>query len=223
MIIITNLCKQYSKTNYKALDGINLEIQQGEFIGICGRSGCGKSTLLNLIGGLDSITSGTIYINDVDISKLSDNELCEYRNNHISYIFQSFYLDSNLNVLENIALPLVISGTLRQEREKQAKVLLERFGLADKAKSRPSELSGGQMQRVAIARSLITNPQIILADEPTGNLDSHNASDIIELLRDINAQGTTIILVSHNRHDLRYCSKLIHLHDGRIMEDAICV
>ncbi|MGM9969329.1 MAG: ABC transporter ATP-binding protein [Anaeroplasma sp.] len=220
MIYIKDICKTYGENDNKveALKNVNATIQDGKFTAIIGKSGSGKTTLMNLIGGLDRPSSGQIIFDNIDISQFNDKELASYRNKTIGYVFQSFYLEPNFSVLENVCLPLTIAGMERKEREKKAKDLLITLGLEDKITKKAKELSGGQKQRVSIARALITNPKVILADEPTGNLDSENGQEVMKLLRNIANNGNTVILVTHNMDDAKKADILIKLKDGHVLE-----
>lgn len=223
MVNTIQLHKKYivSKENKpEVLKDINLSIKKGEFVGIVGKSGSGKTTLLNLIGGLDKATYGIIEVDGIEITKLSDDELCSFRNKTIGFIFQSYYLDPHLTVLQNVALPLMIAGVSKKEREIQAQEYLSYVGLIDKAKSKPTQLSGGEAQRVAIARSIITRPKLLLADEPTGNLDTLNGKAIMALLEKIHNDGATVILVTHNMNDIKSCTRVIELEDGMVISDT---
>lgn len=223
MVNTIQLHKKYivSKDNKpEVLKDINLSIKKGEFVGIVGKSGSGKTTLLNLIGGLDKATYGIIEVDGIEITKLSDDELCSFRNKTIGFIFQSYYLDPHLTVLQNVALPLMIAGVSKKEREIQAQEYLSYVGLIDKAKSKPTQLSGGEAQRVAIARSIITRPKLLLADEPTGNLDTLNGKAIMALLEKIHNDGATVILVTHNMNDIKSCTRVIELEDGMVKNDS---
>lgn len=223
MVNTIQLHKKYivSKENKpEVLKDINLSIKKGEFVGIVGKSGSGKTTLLNLIGGLDKATYGIIEVDGIEITKLSDDELCSFRNKTIGFIFQSYYLDPHLTVLQNVALPLMIAGVSKKEREIQAQEYLSYVGLIDKAKSKPTQLSGGEAQRVAIARSIITRPKLLLADEPTGNLDTLNGKAIMALLEKIHNDGATVILVTHNMNDIKSCTRVIELEDGMVKSDT---
>ncbi len=222
IIIAIDLWKIYKsgKIEYPALRGINMKIRRGEFIAIIGPSGSGKSTLLNLFGALDRPTKGKVIIDGIDISTLKSNELAEFRNKKIGFIFQTFNLIPYMSALDNIEVPMIASGISPKERKIRAKELLELVGLKGFERNRPSELSGGQQQRVAIARALINNPQIILADEPTGNLDSKSANEIIEILHNLNKRGVTIILVTHNLNLIKYCNRVFWMKDGLIEKEV---
>lgn len=220
MIKIENLTKIYGdgEASVKALNDINLEIQDGKFVAIVGKSGSGKSTLLNLIGGLDKCTYGSIYVNSNKLDEYDKNQLADYRNKTIGFIFQSFYLEPNFTVLENVVMPLIIAGVNKAERENKAKKVIAELNLMDKLNTKASKLSGGQKQRVSIARALVNEPEIILADEPTGNLDSQNGSEVISILRDIVNKGKTVLLVTHNSDDANKADYIIRLKDGMIEE-----
>lgn len=222
IITTIDLWKIYKsgKIEYPALRGINMKIRKGEFIAIVGPSGSGKSTLLNLLGALDRPTKGKVIIDGIDISKLKSNELAELRNKKLGFIFQTFNLIPYMSALDNIEVPMIASGIPPKERKERARKLLELVGLKEFEKNRPSELSGGQQQRVAIARALVNNPQIILADEPTGNLDSKSANEIIEILHDLNKKGVTIIFVTHNLNLIKYCHRVFWLKDGLIEKEV---
>lgn len=223
MIKIENITKIYNgkdkNVQVVALSNVSFEIKQGEFVGIVGRSGCGKSTLLNIIGTLDYPTEGAVICEGVNITNLKEEERAKFRNKNIGFVFQSFYLDKSFTILENITMPLLLGGVAKKERDKIGMEMLEKFGIAEKAKAFPHELSGGQMQRVAIARALINNPKIVLADEPTGNLDSWNGKLVMQALRDLVKSGTTVILVTHNQEDVKECDRIIKLADGKIVTD----
>lgn len=201
-----------------ALENVNLEVEKGEFISVMGPSGCGKSTMLNVMGLLDTPTEGQVLINNTQTSNMKDGEMAEFRNSALGFIFQSFHLINSLSVLDNVELPLLYRKSSSSERTKRAKEVLEKVGLSHRMKHYPSQLSGGQCQRVAIARALIGNPQIILADEPTGNLDSKMGTEIIDLLFDLNKEGTTIVMVTHDEHIARTTERIIRFFDGRRIE-----
>ncbi|MGC8558179.1 MAG: ABC transporter ATP-binding protein [Nitrososphaeria archaeon] len=217
-VLLDNVKKVYpGAAGTVALNGINLKIAEGEFISIVGPSGSGKSTLLNVIGTLDKPTSGRIFIGGKDITGMKDDELSVIRNVHIGFIFQSYNLVNRLSAIENVYLPLVVRGVSSAERNRLAMESLSAVGMGTKAHSKPTELSGGEQQRVAIARALVTNPTMILADEPTGNLDSKNAENIMKLLTEINrTMSKTIIMVTHNIDLARMTDKIIRLRDGII-------
>lgn len=219
MIQIIDLCKAFQTKDVEtqALDHINLEIKDGEFVSIMGPSGCGKSTLLNAIGLLDQPTSGKILIDDTDISQLNDRKAAEFRNKTLGFVFQNFHLIPSLNVTDNVELPLLFGNVPTDERKKRVKTVLEEVGLSHRMKHFPSQLSGGQCQRVAIARAIVSKPQIILADEPTGNLDSKMGKEIMDLLLDLNKQGVTIVMVTHDESIALQTSRIIRLLDGKLL------
>ncbi|MCX7697583.1 MAG: ABC transporter ATP-binding protein [Bacteroidales bacterium] len=221
LIILKEITKIYrlDKVEVPALNGIDLEIQQGEFVAIMGPSGSGKSTLMNIIGCLDSPTSGEYYLHHKLVSNMDDRELARIRNAEIGFVFQTFNLLPRYTALENVALPLVYAGIPNAQREKRALQLLEMVGLLEWKNHKPNELSGGQKQRVAIARALINNPSIIIADEPTGNLDSKSSAEIMQLFQQIHARGNTIILVTHDEKIALYAQRLVQLMDGKIIND----
>lgn len=201
----------------KALNEVSLEIKKGEFVAIMGPSGCGKSTLLNILGTLDSPTSGKYYFDDKEIDKMSESQLTTFRKGNIGFVFQNFNLIDELTVYENVELPLVYLNGKKSERKKKVMEVLERMNIAHRAGHFPQQLSGGQQQRVAIARAVVTDCPLILADEPTGNLDSTNGIEVMELLRELNNQGTTIVIVTHSQRDATYAHRVIHLLDGRVV------
>lgn len=205
----------------KALNEVNLEIKEGEFVAIMGPSGCGKSTLLNILGTLDTPTSGTYLFYDKEINKMSESQLTAFRKGNIGFVFQNFNLIDELTVFENVELPLVYLGGKTSERKAKVMEVLDRMRIAHRAGHLPQQLSGGQQQRVAIARAVVTGCPLILADEPTGNLDSTNGVEVMELLSELNRQGTTIIIVTHSRRDATYAHRIIHLLDGQIVSEEI--
>lgn len=200
-----------------ALENVNLEIQKGEFVSIMGPSGCGKSTLLNIIGLLDTPTSGTVDINGTTTGKMKDSQLAAFRNANLGFVFQSFHLIPSLNVMDNVELPLIYrSGVSESERKRLVREVLERVGLSHRLRHMPSQLSGGQCQRVAVARAIVGNPEIILADEPTGNLDSKMGAEVMGLLHSLNREdGRTIVMVTHNEEQARQTNRIIRFFDGR--------
>lgn len=202
-----------------ALDKITTTIDKGEFLAILGPSGSGKSTLMNLIGGLDLPEEGKIFVKGQDLSKLNDKEMSLYRNKTVGFVFQSFNLDNSLTAMENVILPLMYAGVPRSKREDIAYEALSCVGLSNRVKHRPSELSGGQRQRVSIARAIVNKPEIILADEPTGNLDTHSGEMVINLLQDLNKKGYTIIMVTHNPLQAELANRVIEICDGKIVRD----
>ncbi|MBC5641620.1 ABC transporter ATP-binding protein [Parabacteroides segnis] len=206
----------------KALNEVSLEIKKGEFVAIMGPSGCGKSTLLNILGTLDSSTSGKYFFDGKEIDKMSESQLTSFRKGNIGFVFQNFNLIDELTVYENVELPLVYLNGKKSERKKKVMEVLERMNIAHRAGHFPQQLSGGQQQRVAIARAVVTDCPLILADEPTGNLDSTNGLEVMELLSELNRQGTTVVIVTHSQRDAKYAHRVIHLLDGRIVsEDRI--
>mgnify|MGYP003396852487 FL=1 len=201
----------------RALNGVTLQVQQGEFVAIMGPSGCGKSTLLNVLGLLDNPTEGKYWFKGIDVAEFTEDKRTSLRKGTIGFVFQSFNLIDDLTVYENIELPLLYMGIPKQERQKRVNAIMERLDIVHRAKYFPQQLSGGQQQRVAVARAVVTNPQLILADEPTGNLDSKNGLEVMELLRQLNLEGTTIIIVTHSQRDAAYANRVINLFDGKII------
>ena len=222
MIEIKNVSKIYeakhNEGNVLALTNINSKIMDGEFVGIVGESGGGKSTLLNIIGVLDKPTKGIIEIDGENVGEYNDNQSANFRKNKLGFIFQDFYLDEDLTVLQNVEMPLIIKGEDRKSRQELAKQILIKLGLQDKIYKTIDELSGGQKQRVCIARALVGNASLILADEPTGNLDTNNGLMIVNLLKELAKEGKTVILVTHNMHEASFCDRLIKLQDGRVVD-----
>jgi putative ABC transport system ATP-binding protein len=220
VIDIDSLTKTYrtGKTQFKALNSVTLKIHSGDFVAIMGPSGSGKSTLMHIIGCLDRPTSGTVIIDGENISSVSDNELAQIRGRKIGFIFQKFNLISTMTALKNIELPMVFVGGTKADRERRAAELLSKVGLTNWATHRPSELSGGQQQRIAIARALSNNPSIILADEPTGNLDTKTGEQIMKLLAALNEEGKTILLVTHAIALKRYANRVVNMLDGKVSE-----
>ena len=201
----------------RALNGVTLQVQQGEFVAIMGPSGCGKSTLLNVLGLLDNPTEGKYWFKGIDVAEFTEDKRTSLRKGTIGFVFQSFNLIDDLTVYENIELPLLYMGIPKQERQKRVNAIMERLDIVHRAKYFPQQLSGGQQQRVAVARTVVTNPELILADEPTGNLDSKNGLEVMELLRQLNLEGTTIIIVTHSQRDAAYANRVINLFDGKII------
>lgn len=221
MIKIINLTKIFRTESVQttALNEVSLEISQGEFVAIMGPSGCGKSTLLNIMGLLDAPTSGTIEIAGTKVDGMKDKELAAFRNRKLGFVFQSFHLINSLNVLDNVELPLLYRKVSSKERRRLAEEVLQKVGLSHRMRHMPTQLSGGQCQRVAIARAIIGNPEIILADEPTGNLDSKMGAEVMELLHRLNKEdGRTIVMVTHNEEQARQTSRTIRFFDGRQVE-----
>lgn len=218
MIKMDSVSKIYrtSEIETMALENVNLTVGQGEFLSIMGPSGCGKSTLLNIVGLLDNPTTGTVEINGTDVSRMKDRQMAAFRNETLGFVFQSFHLIGSLNVMDNVELPLLYRGTNSSERKRLARQMLERVGLSHRMRHFPTQLSGGQCQRVAIARAIVGNPQILLADEPTGNLDSKMGAEVMELLHQLNKEdGRTIVMVTHNEEQARQTSRTIRFFDGR--------
>ena len=205
----------------KALNEVTLHVEQGEFVAIMGPSGCGKSTLLNILGTLDSPTSGSYFFEGKQVDKMNENQLTALRKNNLGFIFQSFNLIDELTVYENVELPLVYMGIKTAQRKEKVNKVLEKVNLLYRANHYPQQLSGGQQQRVAIARAVVSNPKLILADEPTGNLDSKNGREVMELLSELNREGTTVIMVTHSQHDSTYAHRVLHLFDGELVKDLV--
>ncbi len=222
LISVENLTRHYKvgEEEVRALDGVSFDVRRGEWLAVVGQSGSGKSTLMNLIGALDTPTSGSYRINGKDVEHLSDDELADLRNNEIGFVFQTFQLLSRSTALANVELPLVYRGVSRKERREQAVKALEAVGLANRMHHRPNELSGGQRQRVAIARALVGNPSLLLADEPTGNLDSATGEEIVRLFGELHRRGHTILLVTHEPRLAARCPRAIRLSDGKIVADG---
>jgi putative ABC transport system ATP-binding protein len=221
LIEITDVYKEYPMGDIlvPALFDINLKIQKNEYVAIMGPSGSGKSTFMNILGGLDTPTKGHYYFNKVDVSTLDDDALSAMRNREIGFIFQNFNLLPRLNAMQNVELPLIYAGVPTAERHERALKSLERVGLADRVDHKPGELSGGQRQRVAVARALVTKPGILLADEPTGALDSRTGEDMMRLFDDLHREGNTIIVITHEQEIANYADRLISIRDGRISSD----
>jgi putative ABC transport system ATP-binding protein len=220
LILVSGLKRHFKMgdTIVKALDGIDLTVHRGEFLCLMGPSGSGKSTLLNLLGGLDNPDEGSIIVNGQEISTLDENELAAYRRQQVGFVFQTFNLIPTMTALQNVEYPMIFAGVSRPERHERARALLTSVGLADRMDHRPTELSGGQQQRVAMARGLINHPSILLGDEPTGNLDSKTGAEILEMLSDLNKNGQTLVLVTHDVRLKDYATRTIQMLDGRIIE-----
>src|SRR5450631_4200556 len=221
IIELRSISKSYfmGRMELKVLKGISLEINKNEYVALMGPSGSGKSTLMNVLGCLDSPTSGQYILNSKDVSKMPDDELAEVRNKEIGFVFQQFNLLPRLTAAENVALPLIYNGTSRKARTELSLEMLNRVGLSDRSHHKPNELSGGQNQRVAIARALVNSPSIILADEPTGNLDSKTGIEIMALFDTLHAKGNTIVLVTHEPDIAEYAHRVVHIRDGQIYSD----
>ena len=221
MIHTKNLKRTFQTEEVRtlALNGVSIEVNEGEFVAVMGPSGCGKSTLLNILGLLDSPTEGEYLLGGTDVSHLSEPERDQLRKGRIGFVFQSFNLIDDLTVEENIELPLLYMGIKRDERRKKVTALMERMDIMHRAKHFPRQLSGGQQQRVAIARAVVAGPQMILADEPTGNLDSHNGREVMELLSQLHSEGATIVMVTHSQRDASYADRIINLYDGQVVTE----
>lgn len=222
MIKTVNLQKVFRTEEVEtwALNNVSIEVKEGEFVAIMGPSGCGKSTLLNILGLLDNPTGGEYYLNGIEVSKYTESQRTSIRKGVIGFVFQSFNLIDELNVYENIELPLLYMGVPAVERKRKVEEAMERMAIAHRSKHFSQQLSGGQQQRVAIARAVVSNPKMILADEPTGNLDSKNGKEVMSLLTDLNKEGTTIVMVTHSQHDAGYASRVINLFDGQVVTEV---
>lgn len=221
MITITNLNRVFRTQDLEttALSNINLQVNEGEFVAIMGPSGCGKSTLLSILGMLDSPSSGSFEFSGNDIANYSENELAKLRKASVGFVFQSFNLIDELTVYENVELPLQYQNISKAERKQRVEAILKRVAIDHRAEHLPQQLSGGQQQRVAVARALVINPKLILADEPTGNLDSKNGDEVMAMLRELNREGTTVVMVTHSEKEGNYADRLVRLFDGQIMID----
>jgi putative ABC transport system ATP-binding protein len=222
MIKIENMCKSFRTEEVEtiALNNVSIEVKEGEFVAIMGPSGCGKSTLLNILGLLDNPTSGTYWLQDREVGTLKEKERTRVRKGQIGFVFQSFNLIDELNVAENVELPLTYLNVKASERKERVHEILKRMNISHRAGHFPQQLSGGQQQRVAIARAVISNPKMILADEPTGNLDSKNGVEVMNLLTELNHEGTTIVMVTHNKHDATFAHRIVNLFDGQIIDSV---
>ena len=222
MIKAVNLTKVFRTESVEttALNGINLEINQGEFVAVMGPSGCGKSTLLNLLGLLDNPTSGELWFLEEEVSRYTENNRTDLRNGNLGFVFQSFNLIDELTVFENVELPLLYAGVPVKERVARVNAALDRMQIAHRTEHYPQQLSGGQQQRVAIARAIVTNPKIIRADEPTGNLDSVNGNEVMNLLLELNKEGSTVVMVTHSEENARMAGRLIRMMDGNILTES---
>lgn len=223
LIRIQKLCKNYylGRTVVPVLHNVDLEVARGEFVAIMGPSGSGKSTLMNLLGCLDRPTSGRYLLDGIPVNQMTTNELADVRNQKIGFVFQGFNLLSRMTALANVQLPLVYAGVSAEQRQQRAMQALVLVGLSSRAQHRPTELSGGQQQRAAIARALVTRPSLILADEPTGNLDSHTSIEIMAILQQLNARGITVVVVTHNPEIASYCQRKIMFRDGQVIQDTL--
>ena len=221
MIRIEHLSKVFrtEEVETTALNDVSLHVKQGEFVAIMGPSGCGKSTLLNIIGLLDNPTSGNYYFNGQEVGHLKEKQRTQVRKGNIGFVFQSFNLIDELNVYENVELPLIYLKKKASEKKELVTSILDRMNISHRVKHFPQQLSGGQQQRVAIARAVVAGPKLILADEPTGNLDSKNGAEVMNLLTELNQEGTTIVMVTHSQHDASYAHRVVHLFDGHIVTE----
>jgi len=222
MIKTENLQKVFRTDEVEtwALNNVSIEVKEGEFVAIMGPSGCGKSTLLNILGLLDNPTGGKYYLNGVEVGSYTESQRTSLRKGVIGFVFQSFNLIDELNVYENIELPLLYLGVPSAERKRKVEAAMERMGITHRAKHFPQQLSGGQQQRVAIARAVVSGPKLILADEPTGNLDSKNGREVMELLTELHKEGTTIVMVTHSQHDAGFADRVINLFDGQVVTEV---
>ena len=222
MITLKNIKKVFKTEEIEtwALQNVNLEVKKGEFVAIMGPSGCGKSTLLNILGLLDNPSEGTYMLDGKDVSHMSEDDRTDLRKGRLGFVFQSFNLIDELSVVENVELPLLYMGTPKKERRRLVNEVVERVAMSHRAQHFPAQLSGGQQQRVAIARAVISRPQIILADEPTGNLDSKHGKEVMELLKELHNEGPTIIMVTHSQHDANYADRVVNLFDGEIVSEV---
>ncbi|MCI1639826.1 MAG: ABC transporter ATP-binding protein [Bacteroidales bacterium] len=221
MIKVENLCKSFRTEEVEtiALSDVSFDVKDGEFVAIMGPSGCGKSTLLNILGLLDNPTSGKYWLSDKEVASLKEKDRTDVRKGCIGFVFQSFNLIDELNVAENIEMPLTYMDVKASERKEKVREIMKRMNISHRAGHFPHQLSGGQQQRVAIARAVVFGPKLILADEPTGNLDSKNGEEVMNLLTELNKEGTTIVMVTHNKHDAEYAHRTIHLFDGKIVDE----
>ena len=225
MITITDLEKFYSTDEVRtiALNKLSFEVRDGEFVAIMGPSGCGKSTLLNILGLLDDPDGGSFEFNDIEVADFNERKRADLRKHNIGFVFQSFNLIDELTVYENVELPLIYTGVKPDERKKRVEEVLEKMQIMHRRKHFPQQLSGGQQQRVAVARAVVNNPKLILADEPTGNLDSSNGNEVMDLLTELNEAGTTIVMVTHSEHDAKYSHRIIRMLDGQKVTENVLV
>lgn len=223
MIKITELQKFYRTEEVEtvALNNLSIEVQKGEFVAVMGPSGCGKSTLLNIIGLLDDLDEGSYKFNDIEVAHFNERKRSDLRKHNIGFVFQSFNLIDELTVFENVELPLIYTKVPAAERKKRVEEVLEKVQIMHRRNHFPQQLSGGQQQRVAVARAVVNNPKLILADEPTGNLDSNNGNEVMQLLTELNEQGTTIVMVTHSEHDARYSDRIIRMLDGQVVMSTV--
>ncbi len=223
MIKITDLQKLYRTEEVEtiALSNLSMEVKKGEFIAVMGPSGCGKSTLLNIIGLLDDLDGGSYRFNDIEVAKFNERKRSDLRKHNIGFVFQSFNLIDELTIFENVELPLIYTKVPAVERKKRVEEVLEKVQIMHRRNHFPQQLSGGQQQRVAVARAVVNNPKLILADEPTGNLDSNNGNAVMQLLTELNEQGTTIVMVTHSEHDARYSDRIIRMLDGQVVMEVV--
>ena len=222
MLKVENLKKSFFTEEVEtiALGGVSFEVKEGEFVAVMGPSGCGKSTLLNILGLLDNPTGGSYHLLGNEVGNLREKERTQFRKGNLGFVFQSFNLIDEMTVFENVELPLVYMGVKASERKRRVNEILDRMNISHRAGHFPQQLSGGQQQRVAIARAVVSNPKLVLADEPTGNLDSKNGQEVMALLQELNREGTTIIMVTHSQHDAQFASRTICLFDGQIVTDV---
>ncbi|MFD2743777.1 MULTISPECIES: ABC transporter ATP-binding protein [Sphingobacterium] len=225
MIKITNLQKFYRTEEVEtvALNDLNIHVQEGEFVAVMGPSGCGKSTLLNIIGLLDDLDEGSYVFNNVEVAKFNERKRSDLRKHNIGFVFQSFNLIDELTVFENVELPLIYTNVPAAERKKRVEEVLEKVQIMHRRNHFPQQLSGGQQQRVAVARAVVNNPKLILADEPTGNLDSSNGNEVMNLLTELNEAGTTIVMVTHSEHDAKFSDRVIRMLDGQVIMETTTV
>jgi len=223
MIKITDLKKYYRTEEVEtlALNNLSIEVKKGEFVAVMGPSGCGKSTLLNIIGLLDDLDGGSYLFNDIEVAQFNERKRSDLRKHNIGFVFQSFNLIDELTVFENIELPLIYTKVPAAERKRRVEEVLEKVQIMHRRNHFPQQLSGGQQQRVAVARAVVNNPKLILADEPTGNLDSNNGNEVMQLLTELNEQGTTIVMVTHSEHDARFSDRIIRMLDGQVIMEVV--
>jgi len=223
MIKITDLQKFYRTEEVEtvALNNLSINVKKGEFVAVMGPSGCGKSTLLNIVGLLDDLDGGSYLFNDIEVAQFNERKRSDLRKHNIGFVFQSFNLIDELTVFENVELPLIYTKVPAAERKKRVEEVLEKVQIMHRRNHFPQQLSGGQQQRVAVARAVVNNPKLILADEPTGNLDSNNGNEVMQLLTELNEQGTTIVMVTHSEHDARFSDRIIRMLDGQVVMEVV--